>query len=85
MFDRKIKARLAASEAEVKRLRALLAPMDRGNLALRLDAAIRRLAARPEPLLALYPRWLPEETYRAYALELAQAYRARSHQPLRLH
>src|SRR5690606_33040716 len=33
------------------------------RMALRLDAAIRRLAAEPEPLLALYPRWLPQETY----------------------
>lgn len=44
MFDRKIKARLAASEAEVKRLRALLDPMERGNLSLRLDAE-RRISA----------------------------------------
>lgn len=54
------------------------------RMALRLDAAIRQLAAEPEPLLALYPRWLPEETYQAYARELAQAYRARSLQPVQL-
>ena len=54
------------------------------RMALRLDVAIRRLAAEPEPLLALYTRWLPEETYQAYAQELAQAYQTRSLQPLQL-
>lgn len=54
------------------------------RMALRLDAAIRRLAAEPQTLLALYRRWLPEETFQAYADPLAQAYLQRSRQPLQL-
>lgn len=54
------------------------------RMAQRLDEAIRRLAADPQDLLLLYPRWVPEETYQAYAGDLARAYRQRSRTPVQL-
>jgi uncharacterized protein (TIGR02285 family) len=54
------------------------------RMALRLDAAVRQLTADPENLLPLYRRWVPKETYQAYAHELARAYRQRSRQTLQL-
>lgn len=53
MFDRKIKARLAASEAEVKRLRAVLEQLEQGSLALRLDANLRIIACNQACAAAL--------------------------------
>ncbi|MBC3468374.1 PAS domain-containing methyl-accepting chemotaxis protein [Pseudomonas sp. RW10S2] len=53
MFDRKIKARLAASEAEVKRLRAVLEQLEQGSLALRLDANLRIIACNEACAAAL--------------------------------
>ncbi|AIZ33101.1 PAS domain S-box protein [Pseudomonas parafulva] len=53
MFDRKVKAQLAASEAEVRRLRQVLDQLEQGTLALRLDAERRIVACNDACAAAL--------------------------------
>mgnify|MGYP002619520218 CR=1 FL=1 len=53
-------------------------------MAARLDLAVRQIAAEPGVLLALYERWVPEETYQAFADELRAYYLQRAGQPTAL-
>lgn len=52
------------------------------QLALQLDGAIRQAFADPAAVLALHAKWLPAESYQAYASDFEAFYRRRVQQPL---
>lgn len=51
------------------------------RMAGRLDQAIRELSRRPQPMLDLYRRYMPETTYNVYAEKIAAYYRMRADVP----